>query len=205
MNGSKTWLVAGSATLLVALGATTGVAAGVLPSLGAATSVAGGGMGPGMAGMGGSADLTFATRMVPHHESAVVMAGLALERTERPEVRMLAQDIIATQTAEIEQLRAAGARLERGAAEDAGSPVGSGMAMGAGMGTDLTQVPAGPAFDRAFLEAMIPHHQMGVHMAEMAVRHGSNPQVQALAEDMVEAQTREIALMQRWLNDGYAG
>lgn len=41
-------------------------------------------------------------------------------------------------------------------------------------------------------------------MAEMAVRHGSDPQVSALAEDMVEAQTREIALMQRWLDHGYA-
>jgi uncharacterized protein (DUF305 family) len=201
MSGSRTRLVAGTAAVVVAVGAYTGVATGVLPSPStpAAAVASGTGMGPGVAGMAGSADYMFAVHMVPHHESAVEMAELALERAQRPEVKTLAQDIIRTQTAEIAQLRAAAARLDpNGGSGSAG--MGSGMS---GMSGDLTQVPAGASFDRAFLEAMIPHHRMGVQMAEMVVRHGSDAQVQALAQDMIEVQTREIALMQGWLDHGY--
>jgi len=71
-----------------------------------------------------------------------------------------------------------------------------------GMGSvDLRQVAAGETFDRAFLEAMIPHHQMGVHMAQMVQRHGSDPEIHALATSMVTAQTAEIDLMQGWLQE----
>lgn len=149
----------------------------------------------GAPGMRGSADVMFAVQMVPHHESAVEMSRLAMERAERPEVRTLAAAIIRTQSAEIEQLRSAAQRL--GAGTD-----NPGMGMGMGMGSvDLAKVAPGEAFDRAFLEEMIPHHQMGVHMAQMVQRRGSDPEIHALAASMVTAQTAEIDLMQGWLQE----
>ncbi len=169
-------------------------------------AASGTGWGAGMPGMRSSADLMFAVQMAAHHESAVQMARLAEQRAQRSEVRALATDIARTQTAEIAQLRAAAARLSAGS--EAGSPDRTGMGMPGGMGDgmpsgmggDLTQVPAGAQFDRAFLDAMIPHHQMGVHMARMVQRRGNDPQIQALAADMLRVQTSEIALMQRWLD-----
>lgn len=50
-------------------------------------------------------DLRFINAMIPHHEGALVMAGQALERSDRPELRQVAEAILATQQAEIEQMQ----------------------------------------------------------------------------------------------------
>ena len=209
MSATRRGLVAGSAAVLVALGGGAASGALALPGMGALQRPAAGsemGWGSGMPGTGASADQMFAVHMPAHHESAVQMARLAEERAQRPDVRALAGDIERTQTAEIEQLRAAAARLTSEAGAGGAGPtgmgtgMGTGMRMGMGIGVDLDQVPAGEGFDRAFLQAMIPHHEMGVQMAEMVQRRDSDPQIQALAAEMVRVQTSEIALMQRWLD-----
>ena len=181
------------------------------------------------AGVRAPFDLMFATHMIPHHESAVAMAEVALDRSQREEVRTLSETIIATQSAEISLLREAADRLgapsvdgwgrrrgpgpmdptdeglrtgRRGAGPGAGPGAGDhGMR---GTGTDLETLAAVPPdrFDRAFLEAMIEHHRSGVHMAQMEALRGSDAEVVALAEGMVTVQSAEIRLMQTWLEEG---
>jgi uncharacterized protein (DUF305 family) len=51
-------------------------------------------------------DLAFIEQMTPHHESAIDMAEVALENSENEEIRTLAEEIIAAQEAEIEQMEA---------------------------------------------------------------------------------------------------
>ncbi|MEN9278971.1 MAG: DUF305 domain-containing protein, partial [Thermostichus sp. DG_1_5_bins_95] len=53
-----------------------------------------------------SFDLRFIDAMIPHHEGAVLMAKEALEKSRRPEIRQLAEAIIAAQSQEIEQMQA---------------------------------------------------------------------------------------------------
>jgi uncharacterized protein (DUF305 family) len=54
-----------------------------------------------MAGYSGNADVDFLAMMIPHHEGAVEMARLLLIYGSDPLTRRLAEDIIASQTAEI--------------------------------------------------------------------------------------------------------
>jgi uncharacterized protein (DUF305 family) len=203
--------VAVGAAMVLAL---SGIGAGV------AVAVPGGhgpgGHGPGghgaghaaASGMGSTVDVHFATAMIPHHEDAVAMAELAPGRSQDPELLSLAERIARTQSEEIVLLQAAADRLAGDAGTGPGhGPMGMGMGMGmGGMGpggdVDLSDL-SGDAFDRALLEQMIMHHRMGVHMAAMEVRAGSDPEVRELAQGMVEVHSDEITLMQGWLEDRF--
>jgi uncharacterized protein (DUF305 family) len=50
-------------------------------------------------------DLRFINAMIPHHEGAVAMAKDALQKSQRPEIKNLAQEIIKAQNIEINQMK----------------------------------------------------------------------------------------------------
>ena len=50
-------------------------------------------------------DADFASMMIAHHEGAVLMANMALERSQRDEIRTLARAIVAAQEDEIARMK----------------------------------------------------------------------------------------------------
>ncbi|WP_343716352.1 DUF305 domain-containing protein [Inquilinus sp.] len=46
---------------------------------------------------------------------------------------------------------------------------------------------------------MILHHQSAVDMAEAYLRHGTDPQLRALSQQVVTSQREEIGTLQAWL------
>jgi len=70
------------------------------------------------------------------------------------------------------------------------------------MGMAMAMAPLGrldgEAFDRAFVDAMIPHHQGAIRMARAVLAHGRDAGIRRLAQGIVAAQSREIEQMNRW-------
>ncbi|MBG8552349.1 HK97 family phage prohead protease [Hymenobacter guriensis] len=55
--------------------------------------------------------------------------------------------------------------------------------------------------ERAFLEAMIPHHEMALEMASTALKEAETPDIRAFAQGIIDGQGGEINQMKQWLSD----
>ena len=148
-------------------------------------------------------DERFIDAMVPHHQGAIDMAEVALERAEHPELRQLAENVIVDQEAEIEELRSI-KEQEFGDPEDPLEISSEEMEM---MGTmqDPRELEREEPFDQAFIDAMIPHHESAISMAEVANEESDNLRIQNLAQRIIEAQDREIEQMTEWREEWYPG
>jgi uncharacterized protein (DUF305 family) len=146
------------------------------------------------------ADVTFAQEMIPHHQQAIEMAQLALDRAEDPEVKDLAALIEAAQDPEIqtmtEWLESWGEDVP-GDGMDHGDMSGEDMP---GMMTDEEmadlEAAGGAEFDQMFLTMMIEHHGGALEMAVTEQADGQNAAAVALAEKIEADQTAEIATME---------
>jgi len=148
-----------------------------------------------MAGMNVEDEFEYLTTMIPHHEEAIAAATSLRDGTENPEMRAFAEQIIETQSAELNQMDAWLATWypERDTAVNY-TP----------MMRDLTGL-RGDDLDQAFLEDMIPHHMAAVMMSQQVLSGNlaDNDGVEPFAETIRETQRAEIAQMAGWLNERF--
>jgi uncharacterized protein (DUF305 family) len=52
--------------------------------------------------------------------------------------------------------------------------------------------------DKDFVAHMIPHHEGAVHMAQVQLKYGKDPELRKMARDIIQAQQKEIAFMKKW-------
>jgi uncharacterized protein (DUF305 family) len=144
-------------------------------------------------------DQAFIDAMVPHHRDAIEMAEAAKARgLTQPELDGIANDIIASQQREIDQMLAwreqwFGSRsLGPVLPEVLGVPESElGMEHG---GAD--EISEATDVDATFAEMMIPHHEGAIAMAEAAEERGERDEIKELAAAIVEAQEREMGIME---------
>jgi uncharacterized protein (DUF305 family) len=155
-------------------------------------------------------DLRFIDGMVMHHQGAVNMAQEALKKAQHPEIKKLAQDIIAAQNREISQMkewRTAWYPQADSMPMAYHSQMGHMMAMtdeqkqGMMMSMDLGS--ADGKFDLRFINAMIPHHEGALVMAQDALSKSQHPEIKKLAQDILTSQQQEIDRMKQWRKDWY--
>jgi len=149
---------------------------------------------------GNGVDRAFVEEMIPHHKSAIEMAEIAQQRSQRPQIKELAQNIIDSQTKELTTLTTAQAALAKeGVAKgDLGVP-----AHETGMDMDTASLKTADPFDRAFIDMMVPHHQGAVRMARVQLAKGSDPELKKLAQEIIAEQAREIGEMNQWRTTYY--
>ncbi len=157
------------------------------------------GMGHGMMGRGTmmgvavNSEFDFLVHMIPHHEEAVSTAIIIRDNTEREEMKSFAEDIIRTQSKEIELMKSW---------LDAWYPDQGHEVEYQPMMRELEDLES-DELDRVFLEDMIIHHMEAVMMSQQLIRRGlvEHEEVKALAESIRDTQRNEIHMMRNWLSN----
>lgn len=64
---------------------------------------------------------------------------------------------------------------------------------------EMQSMPMTGDVDKDFAMMMKRHHQSAIEMAEVKAREGTDPQLKKQAQKLIEAQEKEIAELDRWL------
>lgn len=159
---------------------------------------------PGMMGM--NLDRMYIDMMIPHHASIIALAETALPELTDERLIAIAESIITVQSAEIEKLSGYREDLfgDRRVMPMDGSMMGMMMDMMPGMGSMddmMFQMDAEAqvlAFcsavnpDLAFIDQVIPHHEMAIASSEAVVANGTHPEIVTFAERVIADQQAEI-------------
>ena len=155
-------------------------------------------------------NLRFIDAMIPHHEGAVVMAKDLAQKTKRPELQKLAKDVIEAQTQEIAQMRQWRKNWYPKATNTPmawHAEMNHSMAMSPdqmkSMRMDMDLGKADAEYDLRFMQAMVPHHQAAVIMAQDMAQKAKRPELQKLAKEIIASQQTEIDQMQQWQKSWY--
>lgn len=161
------------------------------------------------AGMPMEFDLHYIDMMIPHHEGIIALAQAALPELTDPRLQEIAQDIITNQGTEIETLKSY-REAWYGSAEPL--PMDDAMmqmmmemmpsmaAMGSmdEMAMQMNPQAQVEAFcaadnpDLAFIDLVIPHHEMALASSQDAVERATRDELKAFAQQVIEDQQREI-------------
>ena len=141
-------------------------------------------------------EIRFLTNMIDHHQMAVEMAMVCVEKAIHEELRALCNDIITSQTQEIETMQAwlqdwYGIMYE---------PV---MKPGDMKMLERLHALSDAEFEIEFMEMMIRHHERAIREAEKCLGKAYHPELDSLCTSIIEAQSAEIAQMEAWLCQWY--
>lgn len=148
-----------------------------------------------------SVDVGFLQDMSSHHEQAIELSNVALVNDVGPDVAVFAREILFFQGWEMglmeRQLHQWGYRREQRPDIAMGwmgdpTPVDAMPGLAAEADVERLRQSSGPEAAALFVELMQAHHEGGVHMADYAAEHASDPFVRDLAQRMARNQAIEI-------------
>lgn len=144
-------------------------------------------------------DEAFIKGMIPHHKGAIEMAKTLTKYSKDKELLKLADDIITSQEKEVADMQ----KMLEGLKNDNTSNIKDAIAaydkINNQMHMHMMDYCHYDNVDGGFMAGMIPHHQGAIDMAKVYLKYGKNPELKKLCQDIIAAQTKEIAFMQQKL------
>lgn len=130
-------------------------------------------------------DIAFLSQMISHHQAALQMARQAVAVSSKPATKENAQKVMLAQTAEIAQMT----QWLKEWYQSEPSKSQQTLVL-----EDMKSMTAMPVTnDQSFYEMMIPHHQGAIDMSNLVKGRTENKKVEALADQIINDQTSEIA------------
>ena len=138
-------------------------------------------------------EVEFLTGMIDHHQMALHMSELCLDKAVHAELLALCSRISGAQATEIEEMQ--GWLVDWYGTEH--EPMMDDPAHHAQM-MELEDL-SGTGFEIAFLQMMSEHHAMAVEEGVACLSRAGHSELRGLCRAIVATQLREIAQMERWL------
>jgi uncharacterized protein (DUF305 family) len=140
------------------------------------------------------ADVSFATDMAGHHQQAVEMSQILLDKTAiDPRVVTLAKEIKAAQGPEIKQMKSWLSDWGQKSTSMSGMDMGGTLMSDADMKS--LKNSTGLVASKLFFTQMTVHHKSALVMAKTEVDSGKNADAVKLAKNIISTQTTEITKM----------
>lgn len=132
-------------------------------------------------------DVEFIDAMIPHHEMALEMTDVVLQKGSSAEVKAMAQAMKDAQTVEIAEMKTIRTRV-------GGSTEAPMAHHDEHMQADMEKLMAasGDTLDRLFLEEMLPHHAGAITMSHQALPYLEESELQVMAHKIIADQAKEI-------------
>ncbi|MFE1746822.1 DUF305 domain-containing protein [Coleofasciculus sp. H7-2] len=155
-------------------------------------------------------DLRFIDAMTVHHQGAVMMAKEAQQKSKRPEIKQLADNIIKDQNKEINQMtqwrrawypQASKQPVAYGGADKSVVPMSEQQRQSMMMSGDMGAADA--EFDLRFINGMIAHHEGALTMAQDALSKSKRSEIKQLSQQIITSQKAEIEKMNQWRQAWY--
>lgn len=140
-------------------------------------------------------DLEFIDAIVPHHEMAVMMADLVLEKGADLHIKEMAQTMKSAQAAEIAELKTTRKRIAGSAEVPEMHDPHTDDDM------ETMRGATGPALDRLFLEHMVPHHAGAIQIAHNALPNLEQANLKTMALAIIADQSEEIGMIHDMLKE----
>jgi uncharacterized protein (DUF305 family) len=138
-------------------------------------------------------EIDFMEGMIDHHAMAVMMAEMCLMKAIHPELISACENIIATQSQEIEM-------MQTWLQDWYGISYEPEMYMGEMQG-HMMMDPA--QFEEWFMKRMIGHHAGAIKEAQDCLERAYHTELINMCEDIIVTQSQEIDMMQAWLCEWY--
>lgn len=172
------------AALIIALGMLTGTA---LPAVASAPA-------PDQSTAG--YEIKFMQGMIDHHQMAVMTATICLEEAVHDELRAMCEEIIATQSQEIET-------MQMWLQDWYGISYEPAMSSSGMRTVERLAMLEGEEFEIAFMEMMIRHHEGAIKDASKCLQKAYHEELLSMCEAIIDAQQAEIEQMEAWLSEWY--
>jgi uncharacterized protein (DUF305 family) len=133
--------------------------------------------------------------LIPIHEEAVEIALAATLNADHPELLQWNQVMIDRKSGQVRQMLAW--------LQDAGATPGRRMVNTVSEPVRRMRGLQGAALERAYLPLMAAHLEASVALARLAATRAARPELRAMAQAIVQVESREAAVLRDWLKKWY--
>ncbi|MGL4562857.1 MAG: DUF305 domain-containing protein [Brevinema sp.] len=149
-------------------------------------------------------DWNFIKNMIPHHLGAIKSSKILLTSTSNSELITLASNIIATQEKEVSEFTTLLTELKTNTVTYTEEQISNFNTMASDnmsqMMTKMMRVSTN-SIEKAYIEAMIAHHEGAVKDAQDIAAISKNEKIQNIAATIIADQEKEIVLMNTLLSN----